>query len=56
MSTYTAFIYENHNLADHKPEWMRAERYEYCEQMENVTTTHKGLFRALTEYFKSSRA
>ena len=27
MSTYTAFIYENHNLQEHKPEWMRAERY-----------------------------
>lgn len=55
MSTYTAFIYENHNLADHKPEWMKAERYEYCEHAGSLTSPRKGFFKTLTDRIKSSK-
>ncbi len=53
MSTYTAFIYENHNLQEHKPEWMRAERYEYCEQVKSLTSIRKGFIKTLTDRIKS---
>ena len=36
MSIYSVFIYENHHLQEHRPDWMSAERYEYCDQASSI--------------------
>lgn len=47
MTIYNSFIYENHNLRDHKPEWMNAERYEYCEQVNTIIEPKKSFIKSL---------
>ena len=45
MSIYSVFIYENHQLQEHRPGWMSAERYEYCDQINSITASGNGLFK-----------
>ncbi|MBR5047817.1 MAG: hypothetical protein IKX76_06230 [Eubacterium sp.] len=53
MSIYSSFILENHNLSDYQPAWMKAERYEYCEQFTKREIKSKGFFKSLTQRFTS---
>ncbi len=54
MSIYSAFILENHNTTEYQPAWMKAERYEYCEQFTKRETKAKGLLKSLTQRFTSA--
>jgi hypothetical protein len=59
MSIYSLFIYENHFFPEHKPTWMSAERYDYCEQISEVTSrteSFQGLKKAFRSLRKSSEA
>lgn len=55
MSIYSVFIYEKHNLPDHKPEWMSAERYDYCEQYDCVVAPAKGFFKNIINRLSANR-
>ena len=48
MSIYSVFIYENHQLQEHRPDWMSAERYEYCDGFnETMSEKKSGLLQRI---------
>ena len=57
MSIYSAFIIEDRNLPEYRPNWMSAERYDYCDyyfdQSQDNTSSFKGLLATISSFFKS---
>ena len=51
MSIHNAVNFENIRLADQEPEWMRTERYDYCEPYSESAVTLKGLVKKLVACF-----
>jgi hypothetical protein len=41
MSIYGVEYYKNYRLADELPQWMKAERYDYCESFFEKTLASK---------------
>ncbi len=53
MSIYKSFIYEDYNLPEYQPAWMKAERYEYCEHFTKREIKAKGLLKSIAKRFSS---
>ena len=55
MSIYSVFIYENHHLQEHRPDWMSAERYEYCDQVNSIVTPGKSFFKNIISHLSAKK-
>ena len=51
MSIHNSIDYGNYVVYDREPEWMRSERYEYCEPF-SLKSENKGLIARLVSLFK----
>ena len=54
MSIYSAFIYEKHNLPEYRPDWMKTERIDYCDQNTESSASFKGLLEAIGGLFRGN--
>ena len=55
MSIYSVFIYENHQLQEHRPDWMSAERYEYCYQVNSIVTPGKSFSKNIISHLSAKK-
>jgi len=51
MSIYHPYIKEYYSLSEQKPAWMKAERYEYCEQLGETAVRSKRLLNTIGRLF-----
>ena len=51
MSIHSSLNFDNIVMYDAQPEWMRSERYDYCEPFD-VIVEKKSLFEKLIAFFK----